>query len=224
MDSEVQRAEPFSDSSSLPAVRGFIHHPAKPGGRGLVLTHGAGSNCRAPLLVAVAEAFAASGMTVLRCDLPYRQDRAFGPPRPGDAQRDREGLRNAVACLRQAGVEHAFLGGHSYGGRQASMLCAEHPDLVTGLLLQSYPLHPPGKPERLRVQHLPQLRMPVLFAQGTRDPFGSIEEIRAALKLIPAKTRLLVVEGAGHDLGFKGKSTRRELPDEIVAAFDELFA
>ena len=223
MDSEPVKAEPFSDTSCTPAVHGFIHHPAKPGGHGLALTHGAGSNCRAPLLVAVAEAFAAAGITVLRCDLPYRQERSFGPPRGGDAQQDREGLSNAVACLRETGVERVFLGGHSYGGRQASMLCAEHPDLVTGLLLQSYPLHPPGKPERLRVQHLPSLRLPVLFVHGTRDPFGSIEEMRSALKLIPAKTRLLVVEGAGHDLGFKGKSRREKLPGEVLAAFEEIF-
>jgi hypothetical protein len=173
--------------------------------------------------VAVAEAFAAVGMTVLRCDLPYRQERSFGPPRPGDAQRDREGLSNAVACLRKTGVERVFLGGHSYGGRQASMLCAEHPDLVAGLLLQSYPLHPPGRPERLRVQHLPNLRLPVLFVHGTRDPFGSIEEMRSALKLIPAETGLLVVEGTGHDLGFKGKSRREGLPGEVLAAFEEIF-
>ena len=70
-----------------------------------------------------------------------------------------------------------FLGGHSYGGRQSSMLCAEEPDLVSGLLLLSYPLHPPRKPEQQRTQHLPDLRTPTLFVQGTRDPFGSIAEL-----------------------------------------------
>jgi predicted alpha/beta-hydrolase family hydrolase len=92
------------------------------------------------------------------------------------------------------------------------MLCAGEPDLVAGLLLLSYPLHPPRKPAQLRVQHLPELRVPALFVHGTRDPFGSIEEMEAALKLIPAKTELLKVEGAGHDLGFTAKS----LPDELV--------
>jgi hypothetical protein len=122
------------------------------------------------------------------------------------------------------GCGQVFLGGHSYGGRQATMLCAEHPDLVAGLLLQSYPLHPPGRPEQLRVQHFPNLRLPALFVHGTRDPFGSVEEMRSALKLIPAKTQLLVVDGAGHDLGFKAKSARQGLPGLIVSVFQELFA
>jgi predicted alpha/beta-hydrolase family hydrolase len=107
------------------------------------------------------------------------------------------------------------LGGHSYGGRQASMLCAEEPDLVAGLLLLSYPLHPPRRPEQQRTQHLPDLRTPTLFVQGTRDPFGSIEELQRAMKMIPAKTKLLQLEGAGHDLGFKGKAKKEELPRMI---------
>jgi predicted alpha/beta-hydrolase family hydrolase len=176
------------------------------------------------LLVAVAEAFASAGVTVLRCDLPYRQNRPYGPPGPGDASRDRKGLKNAVAALRRLNLEKSasgriFLGGHSYGGRQATMLCADEPELVDGLLLLSYPLHPPRKPDQLRTQHLPRLRTPALFVHGTRDPFGSIEEMESALKLIPAKTSLLPVEGAGHDLGFKGKARLDELPDKIVGAF-----
>src|SRR5271170_1540999 len=191
-------AEPFADVSVDPPVRGFLHRPESPQ-NGFVLTHGAGSNSRAPLLVALAEALAGAGFAVLRCDLPYRQARSFGPPRPGDAVRDRLGLQNAVNGLKKIVPGRIFLGGHSYGGRQASMLLAEQPELVEGLLLCSYPLHPPGKPDRLRTQHLPALKVPVLFVQGTKDPFGTIEELEAARKLIPAKTALLKVEGAGHD-------------------------
>ena len=87
-------------------------------------------------------------------------------------------------------------------------------NLVSALLLLSYPLHPPRKPEQQRTQHLPDLRTPTLFVQGTRDPFGSIAEMERALKMIPAKTKLLVVEGAGHDLGFKGKAKHEELPEQ----------
>jgi len=96
------------------------------------------------------------------------------------------------------------------------MLCAAEPDLVSGLLLLSYPLHPPRKPEQLRIQHLPNLRTPSLFVHGTRDPFGTVEEITKALQLIPAKTELMKVEGAGHDLGFKGKTEQKELPGKIA--------
>jgi predicted alpha/beta-hydrolase family hydrolase len=213
--------EPFVDRSLDPPVRGFLHQSATTAGDGLVLTHGAGSNSRAPLLVALAEAFAAAGFTVLRCDLPYRQSRSFGPPRPGDAARDREGLKNAVSALRKLVSGRVFLGGHSYGGRQSTMLCADEPGVVDGLLLLSYPLHPPRKPEQLRVQHLPRLQTPALFVHGTRDPFGSPEEMGSALSLIPAKIRLLKIEGAGHDLGFKGTAQQKELPLAVLAEFQK---
>jgi len=215
----MQPTVAFFDDSLSPAVRGFWHSPESPNGDALILTHGAGSDCSAPLLVALSEAFAGHGYVVLRCDLPFRQERRNGPPFPGSAERDRAGLRNAVAVLRKNVAGRIFLGGHSYGGRQATMLCAAEPELVAGLLLLSYPLHPPRKPEQLRVQHLPSLRAPSLFVQGTRDPFGSIEEMTKALQLIPAKTVLMPVEGAGHDLGFKGKSQVQELPAQILAAF-----
>ena len=219
----MQSAATFSDDSLNPAVRGFLHSPASPNGDALILTHGAGSNCNAPLLVALAESFAVHGFAVLRCDLPFRQERRTGPPFPGNAERDRAGLRNAVVAMRKVVSGRIFLGGHSYGGRQSTMLCAAQPDLVAGLLLLSYPLHPPRKPEQLRTQHLPELRTPSLFVHGTRDPFGSVGEMESALELIPARKDLVRVEGAGHDLGFKGKTQAQELPDRVLAAFAALF-
>ena len=95
--------------------------------------------------------------------------------------------------------------------------------LVDGLLLTSYPLHPPGKPQQLRTQHFPKLRIAALFVEGTRDPFGSIEEISSALKLIPAKTALVTVEGEGHDLGFSGKKKRDDLGPLVLAEFKKFF-
>jgi hypothetical protein len=118
--------------------------------------------------------------------------------------------------------DRILLAGHSYGGRQSSILCSEEPDLVSGLLLLSYPLHPPRRPEQQRTQHLPNLRTPTLFVHSTRDPFGSIAEIEHALKMIPARTRLLAVEGAGHDLGFKGRARRDDLPGLIFSEFTKL--
>ena len=175
-----------------------------------------------PLLIALAEAFVSEGFTVLRCNMPFRQARSFGPPHPSGAARDRVGLKNAVAALKQLARGRIFFGGQSYGGRQASMLLAEEPDVADGLLLLPYPLHAPGRPDQLRTQHLPELRVPTLFVHGTNDPFGTIEEIEAASKLIPARTDLLVVDGAGHDLGFKGKKTRDGLPELIVKSFLKL--
>jgi uncharacterized protein len=219
----MESAITFSDDSLNPAVCGFLHSPANPNGDALILTHGAGSDCTAPLLVALSGTFAGHGYVILRCDLPFRQERRTGPSFPGNAERDRAGLRNAVAVLRKNVAGRIFLGGHSYGGRQATMLCAAEPELVSGLLLLSYPLHPPRKPEQLRIQHLPNLRTPSLFVHGTRDPFGTVEEITKALQLIPARTELMKVEGAGHDLGFKGKVQAQELPSLILGRIEELF-
>jgi predicted alpha/beta-hydrolase family hydrolase len=219
----MQPAIAFLDDSLDPAVCGFLHLPENPSQDALILSHGAGSNCNSPLLVALGETFAEHGYTAMRCDLAFRQQRRTGPPFPGNAGRDRAGLRNAVAVLRQRVAGRIFLCGHSYGGRQSTMLCADEPELVSGLLLLSYPLHPPRKPEQLRIQHLPDLRTPSLFVQGTRDPFGSIEEMTKALQLIEAKTELMKVEGAGHDLGFKAKAQAQELPGSILGAFTKMF-
>ena len=213
-------AEEFVDLEGEAPVRGFLHRAGS--ADFLVLTHGAGGNCKAPLLVALAERFAATGLTTLRCDLPYRQRRPTGPPSPSDAKHDQAGLRRAVTLLRQKLAGRAFLGGVSYGGRQGSMLLAAEPSLAGGLLLMSYPLHPPGRPAQLRTAHLPSLTAPTLFVSGTRDAFGSIEELQTAIKLIPAPTQLIAIEGAGH--GLLQKSNRQELPDRVIREFQSFFS
>lgn len=183
-------------------VMGWLERPAKAGSNAMVLTHGAGANANAALLKAISAKLCEQGWTVLRCDLPFRQ-RHPGPPRPPEAAGDREGLRQALAVLRGEVGRKAklFLGGQSYGGRQATMLVAEDPSIdAAGLMLTSYPLHPPGKPERLRTEHLPQIHKPAFFAQGSRDSFATRAEMEQALKIIPAPTQLFIVEGAGHDL------------------------
>jgi predicted alpha/beta-hydrolase family hydrolase len=181
-------------------IRGFLHAAEGDARGGLVLTHGAGANCQTALLVAVSEAFAKNGFAVLRCDLAFRQRRPHGPPSPSTAAADREGLRTAVSFLRGRVGGPIVLGGHSYGGRQATMLASEEPGVAEALLLLSYPLHPPDKPTQLRTAHFPQLRTPALFVSGTKDPFGSPEELRAALELAPGRHELRLMENAGHDL------------------------
>jgi predicted alpha/beta-hydrolase family hydrolase len=202
-------------------VRGFLHVPENGSGDGLVLTHGAGANCQAPLLVALGNAFSQSGITVLRCDLPFRQKRPHGPPPRGSAEVDQQGLREAVQYLRREITGRIFLGGHSYGGRQASMLAAADPEIADGLLLLSYPLHPPKRPTELRTAHFPALRTPAIFVHGSRDGFGTHEELREAIKLIPSRTELLEVAAAGHEL--LSKRNAEELPREITTAFVEFY-
>ena len=194
----------FEQTSGPVPVRGYLHHPAGGTGDALVLSHGAGSDARSPLLVTVAEAFAASGFHVLRIDLPFRQERSGGSPHPSRAGRDREGIREAVRAVSGLAKGRVFLAGHSYGGRQSSMLAAEDPSIGAGLLLLAYPLHPPGKPEQLRTAHLPNLRIPCVFVHGTKDPFGTPAELQAAIQSIPGTARLIEVPGTGHDLG-RGK-------------------
>ena len=188
-----------------PVVHGVLHLPATSASEGLVLTHGAGSSSESPLLVALAGALAARGVAVLRCDLPFRQARALGPPSPAGAERDRAGLRAALSALSRRGFPRVSLGGHSYGGRQATLLAAEDPGVAEALLLLAYPLHPPTRPTELRLAHFPRLRTPALFVHGTADPFGTEAELRGALALIPAPVTLHIEPGAGQDLG----ATRR---------------
>ncbi len=171
-------------------------------------------------MVAMAEAFAEAGLIVLRCDLPFRQQRPHGPPLPGSAATDRNGLRRAASVLRETAPGRIYLGGHSYGGRQASMLAAEERQLAAGLLLLSYPLHPPRKPTAMRVTHFPQLETPALFVHGSRDPFGSVEEMNSALKLIPGRSLLLEIAGSGHELLPRKAS---EVPARITHAFQAFF-
>ena len=196
--------ESFEERDGDAAVRGILHQPSAPTGDGVVLAHGAGTNRESPVLRAVAGAFAAQGIAALRIDLPFRQARPKGPPSPAWAERDREGLRRALAALARRCPGRLVLGGHSYGGRQASMLLADAPGLAQGLLLLAYPLHPPGRPERRRTEHLITLRTPTLFVHGTRDPFGFIDELDEARGMMPGPTRLLAVRDVGHDLGARG--------------------
>ena len=206
----------WDEDPGHPSVRGFLHVAEGSNDCGVVLTHGAGSNCNSSLLIALAESFSAEGVTVLRCDLPFRQLRPVGPPL-GTAELDQDGLRRAISVLRKRIGGRLFLGGHSYGGRMASMLAAQDSSIAGGLLLLSYPLHPPRKLQQLRTAHFPKLNIKSLFVHGTRDPFGSVDELQSALRLIPAETKLIVIEGAGHEL--LTKASREKVVETIAADF-----
>lgn len=182
---------------------------------GMILTHGAGSNRNAPLLVAMEREFTALGWVVERVDLAFRESGRSGPPRPSDQHLDREGLSRHLSSMRGRVDGKVFFGGHSYGGRQGSILLASQPELADALLLLGYPLHPPAKPAQLRTEHFPSLRVPTLFASGGKDEFGTPQELEAAVALIPARTQRLLFEKLKHDLG-SGKGTT---PSEVAQAF-----
>ena len=199
-------------------IRGFLHSPVNPTGKGLLLTHGAGANCHSPLLLALSREFCAAGFAVLRYDLPFRQLRPTGPPLR-TADKDQQGIADAIAWMKTRVSGRIFASGHSYGGRMTTMLAAREPNLAAGLLLLSYPLHPPKAPAQMRTAHFPGLQTPALFVHGTRDGFGSIDELATALRLVPAKTRLLPVDSAGHEL--ISKKNESQLPGTIVQSFAE---
>ncbi|OBF92893.1 alpha/beta hydrolase [Mycobacterium sp. 852002-51163_SCH5372311] len=192
---------------SLERIAGVAHQPdgdAHPQGI-VVLTHGAGGNRDSKLLQEVCDEWARRGWLAVRYNLPYRRRRPKGPP-SGSAAADRAGIVEAIEVCRGLGDGPLIAGGHSYGGRLTSMVVAarEVPSTkIAVLTLFSYPVHPPGKPERSRTEHLPDIGVPTVFTHGTSDPFGTPTEVRDAAALIAAPTEIVEITGARHDLGSK---------------------
>ena len=191
---------------NLDQIAGIVHEPDKqrysaPIGA-IVLTHGAGGSRESPLLTKICDEWARRGWLAVRYNLPYRRRRSKGPP-SGSAASDQAGVVEAIALTQTPTKGPVIAGGHSYGGRMTSMVIADQSAAVDVLTLFSYPLHPPGKPERARTDHLPRITVPTVFTHGTADPFGTIDELRLAVALIPAPTEIVEVTGARHDLGSK---------------------
>ena len=158
----------------------------------LLLFPGAGSSSQHSSLVAIEQAIAP--LQCVRADFPYRKQGRRAPDRPPV-------LLQAVADEAAAmGPGPLVLGGRSMGGRICSMAVADGSVPAVGLVLISYPLHPPGKPDRLRVEHLPSLHVPCLFVHGTKDPFGSPDELQQWTATIPGEVTHVFVDGKGHDL------------------------
>ena len=180
-------------------IAGVVHRPdGRPAGV-VALTHGAGGSREAPLVQAICEEWARRGWIAVRYNLPYRRRRPKGPPPRSSAAADLAGIIEAVAAVRTLADGPVIAGGHSYGGRLTSMAASEGLALDV-LTLFSYPLHPPGKPDRARTEHLPGITVPTVLTHGTSDPFGSIDELRPAAGMISAPTTIVEVTGARHDL------------------------
>lgn len=195
----------------LETIAGVAHAPDDAPAGAVLLTHGAGGDRDAAVLIALCEEWARHGWLAIRYNLPFRRRRATGPP-SNSATSDQAGIAEAIALARTLTDGPVIAGGHSYGGRLTSMVAAADPALLDGLVLSSYPLHPPGKPERLRVEHFGAIAVPTVFTHGSADPFGSLAELRDAAALIPAPTAIVEIAGARHDLGFS-KAARTKVPD-----------
>ena len=198
-------------------IAGIAHAPAGVPAGVVLLTHGAGGGRESPLLVATCEEWARRGWLAVRYNLPFRRRRPTGPP-PGSATTDQAAVAEAIALAHALVDGPVIAGGLSYGGRLTSMTVAEEPGTVAALTLFSYPLHPPGKPGRLRTAHFGAITAPTVFVHGASDPFGSIAELHDAVALIPAPTEIVEIARVGHDLGFSAKGTK--VPDVPATAVD----
>jgi hypothetical protein len=188
---------------NLEQIAGVAHQPDGAPKGVVALTHGAGGSRDSPLLQQVCEEWARRGWLAVRYNLPFRRRRPKGPP-SGSGTGDRAGIVEAITLCRDLVDGPLIAGGHSYGGRQTSMVVAALDEAASNevavLTLFSYPVHPPGKPERARTEHLPDITVPTVFTHGTSDPFGTPAEVREAAALIDARTAVVEIAGARHDL------------------------
>jgi predicted alpha/beta-hydrolase family hydrolase len=167
----------------------------------LVLGHGAGSGMRSPFMTGFAEAIGELGVATLRFDFPYMQ---AGRRAPDRAPVLLEAWREAFAAgLDRAGGRTVFAGGKSMGGRIASMAAAEGMP-AAGLVFLGYPLHPPGRPDRIRDAHLDAVPVPMLFMQGTRDTFSQPDLLAAVITRLGPRAQLVSVEGGDHSFRVAG--------------------
>ncbi|GAB4602131.1 hypothetical protein MOKP58_38890 [Mycobacterium avium subsp. hominissuis] len=187
---------------NLDRIAGIAHRPDGTPEGVAVLTHGAGGSRDSPLLQQVCDEWAQRGWLAVRYNLPFRRRRPTGPP-SGSGAADRAGIVEAITLCRGLADGPLIAGGHSYGGRQTSMVVAAGDAAVDVLTLFSYPVHPPGKPERARAEHLPAITVPTVFTHGTSDPFGTPEELNAAAALVGGTTAVVEIASARHDLRSK---------------------
>jgi hypothetical protein len=183
----------------------------------LVLAHGAGAGRDHPWMRQVTQALTAAGLRVVTFNFPYIDAKRGAPDRPAV-------LEETIARVwREAAAETPgpmFAGGKSMGGRIASQVAARggFDPPAAGLVFFGYPLHPPGRPEQRRDAHLPAITAPMLFLQGTRDPFGAPDEMQALVKTLGRRARLEIVDGGDHSLVAPKRADPKSLERAIEMA------
>jgi predicted alpha/beta-hydrolase family hydrolase len=198
-------------------VSGAVHRPTSNRRSTLVWAHGAGGNMDTPNVVGLAEGLADRGVEVVRFNFLYREQGRKAP----DRGEKLEACYLAVAGTVAGNADRLYLGGGSMGGRIASQIVAAGFG-AAGLAFQSYPLHPPGKPERLRDAHLYGISVPMLFVSGTKDEFASGDLLDGIIAKLPSAT-LHRIEGANHGLRVKGRAPADVLA-EVVDTIDAWIA
>ncbi len=196
-------------------------YPSDRGTAGLILAHGAGGGQTSRFIVDTSRALAARGISTATFDFPYM---AQGRSVPDKAPVLESAWREAIAAARvHDALRHLplFIGGKSMGGRIASHIAAQEVDDVRGLIFLGYPLHPPGRPHQRRDAHLPAIKEPMLFVQGTRDQFGTSAEIADLLPRLNGNATLFEVPDGDHSFKVRVKiagRTQQQVFDAIVDA------
>jgi uncharacterized protein len=189
-----------------------FYESAGPAAAALILAHGAGAGQTSPFMVRAASGLAERGITTATFDFPYMAQGRSVPDRTDVLERS---WREAIEQARKSWSDlPLFIGGKSMGGRIASHVAAQGQDGLSGLIFLGYPLHPPGKPDQRRDAHLPHITTPLLFVQGTRDAFGTADEIR---ELLPRLGRATLHEIAGGDHSFKIAGRGAPKPDAVLS-------
>jgi uncharacterized protein len=205
---------PVADAP-VPQVTAALHTPSRRRGPAVLLAPGAGGDLEGEGLRALAEVLASLGHPVVRTNLPHHEAGRRAAPK---AERSVNAYRQLVAAAQHAtGIAAPWiLGGKSYGGRVASMAVANGQAAV-GLLFYGYPLHPPGKPDRLRVDHWPHVGVPCLFLQGERDTFAEGDLLATHVRKLPRRGTVHVVPGADHSLRITAKASPTGTPSSEAA-------
>ena len=164
----------------------------------VLLGHGAGANQLSGFMRMVAGGMAARGFDAMTFNFLYAEQKRSFPDPKARLESCYRAVIDAALSQRKLKQNRLVIGGKSMGGRIASQVAAINPDGIAGLIFLGYPLHPPGRPDKLRAEHLPEIKAPMLFCQGARDAFGNSEEIRGIIKELHLAATLYVVEGGDH--------------------------
>jgi len=194
---------------------------AKKSDRAVLLAHGAGADMHSANLVAFARALAAAGIPALRFNFAYKSAGRSSPPKAETLQNELRDARAELARRTKLPLDQLVVGGRSMGGRVASYVAADASDpgdRALGLLLLGYPLHAPGRAQQQRVEHFPKLVMPVLFVEGTRDTFGTPEELKSAARAIKGRVAWHWIETGDHSFRPLKKQTGHSIDDALALA------
>jgi predicted alpha/beta-hydrolase family hydrolase len=182
---------------------GAVVYPAEGGSEVLVLAHGAGAGQKHPFMVATATGLSTRRISVVTFDFPYMRERRHVPDKAPVLE---TAFREVIAATREwSGAKQVFIGGKSMGGRMATHLGAQGLDGLLGIVALGYPLHPPGRPDKPRTEHLPSIRVPVMIVQGERDTFGTPDELQPVIATMKTTVTLHVVPGGDHSLTVRGR-------------------